>query len=291
MNADRHVHLGRAVSQQNWLKALWHYRRALEFDPHHTEARLECAELYYRMDKPDLALEAIDVILERLPDHPDALFARANVLLSRDEARPALKLYQKVQQIVPNPSPEIHYNIALCLRKLGNNVKSLEAVERVFEEGFGFEDAWDLAGRLYLDLGRPEEAAAAFGQIIEFDANDVDAHHMRGIALARLTRWEEARAEWEAARSLDPEWDEPYRELGWVAHLQGETNRAEELLRKGLELNPENIQARIDLGAVLISRKHYKEAASELRRARESEPDNPVVETMLRELSAFERTP
>lgn len=66
-------------------------------------------------------------------------------------------------------------------------------------------EAQQLAGRVHLAHGDWQVAADLFERAIEMAPQYVDAHVNRGLALARLARWDEARRHWEEARAIDPD--------------------------------------------------------------------------------------
>jgi tetratricopeptide (TPR) repeat protein len=48
-----------------------------------------------------------------------------------------------------------------------------------------------------------------------------------------------------------------------------------------LDINPDNIQARLDLGIVLLSARFYEHAIQELKRAERLDPGNPMIKQLL----------
>lgn len=104
------------------------------------------------------------------------------------------------------------------------------------------------------------------------------------MVFARQYRWQEAIAEWERVLELSPEDDDAIRELGWAWNMIGDPERSMLMLKKALELNPYNLQARIDLSAVLIGQRYMKEAMKELEIAKELDPQNDIIEKLLKEL-------
>jgi Flp pilus assembly protein TadD len=59
-------------------------------------------------------------------------------------------------------------------------------------------------GRIYLRLGRPDQALPEFGRALALSPHSADALNNRGVALLALDQKETARADFERALAIDP---------------------------------------------------------------------------------------
>jgi predicted Zn-dependent protease len=140
------------------------YRRALDLDPEHKEARLRLAEALLQSGQPGEAVEHLERLLPREPDNPALLLAlarcrrelnqpqEAGVLLDRllaqrpedpfvlaERGKVALSLGQAVEAeqwlrkslaIAPFER-ETNYHLALCLRQRGKSEEADECLARL----------------------------------------------------------------------------------------------------------------------------------------------------------------
>ncbi|HWW77316.1 MAG TPA: tetratricopeptide repeat protein, partial [Pyrinomonadaceae bacterium] len=104
---------------------------------------------------------------------------------------------------------------------------------------------------------------------IDLDPSYPTAHHWYSEFLASLGRGEEALAEAERAGELDPLSPIITTTVGERLYFARDYNRAEEQLRRTLELDPDFIPARFVLGVVYVKQGRRAAAVAELKRARE----------------------
>ncbi len=85
-------------------------------------------------------------------------------------------------------------------------------------------ELWELGTR-YLAEGKPEEAVELFTQSIA-EKPTGEGHTFRGWALSYLGRYEEAIAECKIAIQVDPEFGNPYNDIGVYLMQQGKLDEA-----------------------------------------------------------------
>ncbi|HJQ31092.1 MAG TPA: tetratricopeptide repeat protein [Pyrinomonadaceae bacterium] len=115
----------------------------------------------------------------------------------------------------------------------------------------------------------PDGADAEFRRAIELDPSYATAHHWYSDFLATLGRGDEALSEAERAGELDPLSPIISTTVGERLYFARDYNRAEEQLRRTLELDPDFIPARFVLGVVYVKQGRRAAAVAELKRARE----------------------
>lgn len=275
---------GKENLKKNWLKAYQYFLKAKDSAPSFMPVYSEIADLLYKKGFIKEAFSFIEEGMKIKPDDQMLLFAMANLYLSTGKPGPALRYYRRLYERMDNPPPDIYFLMGLCHSLLGHYRKALTLVKKAISLDPYLLEAYDLYGRLCLETGRYDEAESAYRYILQFDNEDPNIHYMLGVVLARQYRWKEAIAEWERVLELSPEDDDAIRELGWAWNMIGDPERSMFMLKKALELNPYNLQARIDLSAVLLGQRYMKEAMKELEIARELDPQNDLIEKLLKEL-------
>jgi predicted O-linked N-acetylglucosamine transferase (SPINDLY family) len=170
------------------------------------------------------------------PASPDAHLAYMTVLRAAGHARPALAAGQQALERLPD-NPRLLYAIAVCYEDLGQSNEALGSYDAALAIEPTFEDALHNRGLLLVGLGRHEEAeanqrhyiaaspgsarayggladvltsAGRFGEALavlekldELAPQDVTVRIRRGVALACLRRYAEARQQFADARKID----------------------------------------------------------------------------------------
>jgi TolB-like protein/Tfp pilus assembly protein PilF len=106
-----------------------------------------------------------------------------------------------------------------------------------------------------------------FRRAIDLNPGYADAHHWHAINLMFMGRWEEAIAEIEHARQLDPLSIIINANIGFVYYHARRFDDAIAAEHKALELDFKNSVAYEYMGLAYIGKKMYKEAATNLRKA------------------------
>ena len=106
----------------------------------------------------------------------------------------------------------------------GRIVEALARFERAFELDPRLYEAWMNFGQITLSFRGYEDAERAFRGALEAQPGDYDARIGLGVALRGLGRFDEARTQYEAARTDDPERPEAWYDLGLLhqEHLGGQ---------------------------------------------------------------------
>src|SRR5690606_1634000 len=114
-------------------------------------------------------------------------------------------------------------------------------------------------------------------QALEIDPANTLAHGALALIHRQHWRWTDAIAVYERGRAVDPAFDEG----NWLYAFMGRHDRAVELSRRGLRLNPDDPEAHKDLGLTLLWAGRADEAIGSFRRAVDLKPEDPVAHLFL----------
>ena len=145
-----------------------------------------------------------------------------------------------------------------------------------------------MANRTAADL---EKARALFGQALEIDPSFALAQtgiaesfvviHYQGGRSVRDRYLAAGEAAARRALEIDPELGEPYAALGLAAHHRYHFRKAERLLSRAVQQNPNYATARHWYGLALSSLGRVDEALAELRKANQLDPLSPQIATLM----------
>jgi DNA-binding winged helix-turn-helix (wHTH) protein/Tfp pilus assembly protein PilF len=116
-----------------------------------------------------------------------------------------------------------------------------------------------------------------FRRAIELKPDYATAHHWYGEFLSAAGRFEESVASLSRALALDPLSPAVGADLGATFYYARDYARAEEELRKALEVDPGFVRAHLILGAVQEQKGEHADALASLRRASELSSGDAVI--------------
>jgi len=133
-------------------------------------------------------------------------------------------------------------------------------------------------GLVNLELRRFGDAKALFEQAIRIDPNYADAYHHLGVALAESGRWSEAAQAYQRALAIPAYRNRAssYHNLGWAYLNQGRDRDAEEAFTQSLQLEPQLASSHYHLGLVYEKARRLPEARETFKRAEALDPEGPI---------------
>jgi len=239
--ASYHFMLGyQAELAQDMDRAIREYQAALKTDPASQSVKARLASLYFSLGDMPNALLYAEQVAEGATQDGQLLTQMAGILASAGQGERAVKLLDRAIAADPT-SGDPYFTKGLLLL----NLKRQSEAEQVIRAGLA--KAPDSAvghyhlGRLLLDAGKGEEAAASFERAIAVNASFEPAYH----ALASI---------YESRQTYD---------------------RAVAILRKYLQtVNPRNRAIRHQLVRVYMAAKDYQGARRELNELLEEDPSD-----------------
>jgi Flp pilus assembly protein TadD len=126
---------------------------------------------------------------------------------------------------------------------LGRQEEAIAAFQRAIELDPNAAAPHNGLGNVYRDLGRQEEAIAAFQRAIELDPTNAISHNGLGEVYRALGRLEEAIAAYERAIVIDPDFAYPYGGLAGVYRRIGNEHQSRRYLTKSRQLTKADDQA------------------------------------------------
>jgi Tfp pilus assembly protein PilF len=153
----------------------------------------------------------------------------------------------------------------------------LEQAEFFFKEGYRLQMSGDLEG-----------AIAAYKRSIEM-CPTAEAHTFLGWAYSFQGRVDDAMRECERAIQVDPEFGNPYNDIGVYLIERGEYDEAIPWLQKAMvarRYEPRHYP-HMNMGRVLVKKGKYHEAVLELKKALAIEPDYSPARVELHKILAM----
>ncbi len=128
-------------------------------------------------------------------------------------------------------------------------------------------------GCIYTELGRYEEAAKFFTEVIDLEPNNVEAYNGRAFASMCLKEYQKAIDDLNKAITFNPNYERAYHNLGVVYH---ELEKYEESIfyyNKQIELNPNAENAYLGRSNSYTGLGEHQKSVEDLTKAIELKPD------------------
>ncbi|HEV3141510.1 MAG TPA: tetratricopeptide repeat protein, partial [Vicinamibacterales bacterium] len=148
----------------------------------------------------------------------------------------------------------------------------------------------DDAALLYLELGRPEEAAEHFRKALALKGlkgPSAAAHYNLGTALTLGRHLDQAEYEYRQALRIDPAYANAHNNLGNVLMAEGKFAEAAQEFRDVVRLQPESPMPHANLAAALAAAGDYASAVDEADAALRLKPAEPFASELRRQRGIY----
>ena len=280
------------------LKNRGHYKhaievfyKALEEDNNSTELLLEIADSYYKMNNEEKTLNYIEQILDKNPEHIEAMRLLEKIFIEKgalpeaeqtakniycishnvnDLARifKLLNTQGKYDEIfeykIESPNSIIYLEQAKALYNKKNFKNAEELLHKALEIEPDNQSVLLTLGQVYFAQNKKEECIELLNKFSGDDKNPEFLNFCGAV--------ENYKGNFKAARDfvlnaikLAPKNDEYYFNLANIYYKQGDTTFAKQYYNHAIALNPNNKNYHFALANLYYSEKHYKRALEELQ--------------------------
>ena len=217
---------------------------------------------------------------------------QARQAFDRRDHQTALALFQTILQKHPDFA-DIRHLAGLCLSFLGEAEAALEQFDHALAENPAYVEAHVNRALTLNDLGRYEEARAAFERARHYEnevsgefpaavtARLANAHAAVGDLYVEAGAHELAASQYRRALELRPRFQDIRNKLAQCLLATGDPEAAAAELRTALATNPRFIMARLNLGLAYHRMGLPAQALHEWRAAEAQDRDHPQVRAYL----------
>jgi Flp pilus assembly protein TadD len=252
------------------------------FPPELTQAESDIEKKDYAAAEP-----LLKKVVAANPGNYQAWFDLGFVYNGLGNAAESISAYRKSVAAKPEVF-ESNLNLGLSLAKAGQAdaeqylraATSLKPTAHVDE---GRARAW-LSLAHVLESSKPEEATEAYQRAAALSPKDPEPHLAAGAILEKANHFADAEQEYKQALAIDPASSEA---LTGLANIYARGNRfldAQQVLDKIVALHPEDVQARLQLGRVLVLMGKNDEAIASVQAASKLDAGNPKMQRELADL-------
>ncbi len=294
-----HNNLGNVLRELGrFAEALAAYRAAVQTDPGYVNAYFNLASVLMDADDPQAAADCYGRLLNLAPHDREALGGLGIAMMTLGKPSEAIANFRRALTLGPD-DPIAHYNLATAYKEEHRPDAALASYGRALAIDPGYAAAHNNIGMLLKAKGDLEQSAHAFRAALDANPRHIPAHvnlisvlleqkdpdsaeaqcraalevgpddpgvlQNLGAALLEQRRWQEAVDSYE--RVLRLAGDDLPAHLGLAFGFVGlrQHDKAEQVLRQALDIDPEHGRLRCLLGDVLVKREKLDQAIHEYR--------------------------
>lgn len=227
-------------------------------------------------------LDLLDGVLQRLAGGGDeqATICRAIQAQLRGDAAGALSLLQPLLAS-PSAPAAAHHHAGRALHNLGRREEAQAAFLRALQRQPDYAEARYSQAHALRASGRLDEAIAAYRAVLEWRPGSRAALLNLGITLCAAERAGEALAPLERLLAIEPESVDGWINKGLCLHVLGRLVEAEDCYLAALRRAPAHPQAHFYLGCLRNEQFDSAGAQSHLEAALRAAPDDPDIRAEL----------
>ncbi len=212
------------------------------------------SRLYTSLRQHGLAIKEAKASLFIEKDNADYMMALADAYNGAEQSEKAVKTFQETLNINPKLAAA-YLGMGKTLLKSGHTQRAINTYKLLIEiEPQNAQAHYEIANA-YQKRGGPavQSAVDHFQRVVAIDTENFDAFFSLGRIYRKEKKYDIAKKNLEDATRVNPKISGAWEELGFVLSAVGETKRAILAFQKAVELEPENANARTNLGKVLVA--------------------------------------
>ena len=300
-NAAIHHNLGSTfLSAGLYDSAEVRFRAALDRDPSPRESWEGLAKTLRSEDRLQSAIEVLAEAFERWPQDLEFLLMVGDMQAALGRDQDAAQAYRRAgleesvqylrlgdearkrgewerarrhyeRSLKSGEDARAYNGLGKVLFGLGRTAEALEAFRKAAQLKPEWAESYANIGRAYLRYGKTTEAMAALERATELEPGRAMAWGVLAQARASADDVAGAMDAYKTAIRLAPENSEFYSNLGLLYQEEGILDEALRMYGRALARNP-SVEARFNMGNLLLEQKLFGEAADEYERVLEADP-------------------
>jgi len=168
------------------------FRVCIRRQPGQAEPYLELGEIYHEHNSFDTARDLYEKAIDADPKLVHGYYNLANVEFATSDARKALKLYEKCNEIAPKFPDAYMAQGILKFKVRKNDNQSIDFFAKAIAVDSTFSQAYFWRGLAYLSLNQPEKCLKDWNKVITLNPNNTFLIMMRGFLRIEMDQYDYA---------------------------------------------------------------------------------------------------
>ena len=239
---------------------------------------------YYERGYFDQAAASFQAALRDNPDYPEAHYNLGTLYLKSENMAEAREHFQRALQLRPE-YPDALNNLGLIAAEQGRWEEALHYFRESIRQKPNNGTAFLNLGNVFREQGRREEAMEALQQALHLEPQDPEIHYSLGMLYAQREDNRRARDFLEKAVKLQPDYPEALNNLGVLYLRIREPLQAVDAFQKCIRVAAGFDQPYLNLAKAHVANGDRRKAEEVLRRLLEIQPHHPMAQKMLEQFT------
>lgn len=247
--------------------------RSLELAPDNLAAICNLASLYLATGDKDKGVAQLHKAVELAPDHGPAWRSLGDAMAAQKRLDEAARAYEQALDVWPHSVDQgsLPHNYAVTLAGLGRHEEAAQRFKEILCHQPGNLPAHCNLGHSLRELEQLEDACKAFRSALALEQDMPQAHLGLAGCLEKLGELDQGADHARRARELDPCEDTWFREAH-ILQEKGDYEAARRCYKKTLACNPRCVVAMNNMGVLDMNEREHDKADEWFRRARDCDP-------------------
>ena len=260
------------MSMKNFDDSVKYLEKAIELNPEHSQLYNNLGTSYITIGKLDKAYKNFIKASEYDPDNSITYFNIASILQLKNKHKKACEYFEKAYSL----DPQDGYLVALALSetKCGKYDSAIAHYKTLISH-HPEKDIYQYNLACCYELKEDYNyAIGILSHLVMLNPKSVTMAQKLANLYIKVKKPAQAKEIYEKILLQGNVNEELYYEFAHVCILTNDTDKAEKILKKVIELNPEQAQAHKDLGVIYLSKRLFDYAKDEFETAYKIAPDN-----------------
>jgi tetratricopeptide (TPR) repeat protein len=266
--------------QARWADAEQTLRQAIAAEPRNRTVRVQLARLFLAQNQKAQAEQVVIEAKKTLGDDPEGYRMLGDFYFNNGEMDKAFAEYETLFRQHPDDARVKKNHIQLLL--LRNRVEEAAKLnDEILKANSKDTEGLIYQGQILNKRGKPADAIRSLEAALKNEPENPEARFHLGIALKMTGNTGQAQKEWREALRLRPQMTGAYRALAEVALQSGDADSMKEIADTMIQSGPWSADGYFLRGTAFLLNKNYPQAESDLKKAIDIAPQNPVGYTRL----------
>jgi Tfp pilus assembly protein PilF len=269
---------GNAIEAQqrgDYPTAIENYQKLLKLRPKTVEARVNLGAALAHVGRYDDAIAQYELALPDVPEKDGVVMNIGLAYYKKGDLANAIREFKIVQKSRPL-DPQLAILLADSEVRSGKGADAVATLTPLEADNAGNADFDYVMGTALVASGNRRAGAERLEKVAQ-TTNGADAYFLAGSTYLNLNEFDHARKDLEAAMALNPKLPRIHSMVGITRDRTGDPVAAEAAFRAALADDPNDFDANLYLGAILLKRRSVDEAKQYLDAAIRLNPTSTMA--------------
>ncbi len=234
------------------------------------------AQTAHQQNQFDKAKTFYESILSNFPNHGPTHHFLGLAHAQTGNILKAIVHLKKAVELTPD-NPVFANNLGEALRRNGDFEKAIKYYKQAISIAPNFSQSYYNLGVAFRDIGETAQSIEQYKKAIQANPEHLESYHNLGNSYAKLQMHEKAIESYQRALQINPDYAEVHNNLGSLFVESNQLDEAAFHCQRAFELNPDYFGSLCTLASIREKQGKIEEAKKWLRKIREREPDNDIL--------------